>query len=103
MLRSLLNTPSAHQMIPFVMLAYGQESCYLWRDSAGNTHEVRQGEGGEQGDPLMPMLYALGQYPALQHMASQLQANERIYAFLDDIYITCTPDRVRILYDLLSQ
>ena len=28
------------------------------------THEIMQGEGGEQGDPLMPMLYALGQHQA---------------------------------------
>ena len=27
-------------------------------DDSGDTHEIRQGEGGEQGDPLMPLLWA---------------------------------------------
>ena len=28
----------------------------------GNVLEVAQGEGGEQGDPLMPVLFSLGQH-----------------------------------------
>ena len=31
----------------------------------GVTHEIHQGEGGEQGDPLMPLLFALGLHKSL--------------------------------------
>ena len=31
----------------------------------GVTKHISQGEGGEQGDPLMPMLFALGQHRSL--------------------------------------
>ena len=34
-------------------------TAHLWEDDQGETHEIMQGEGGEQGDPLMPMLHAL--------------------------------------------
>ena len=33
---------------------YSQPSSYLFDDEAGETHTVQQGEGGEQGDALMP-------------------------------------------------
>ena len=36
-------------------------------------HSIHQGEGGEQGDALMPLLFSLG------------------FAFLDDIYVLCPP------------
>ena len=43
-----------------------------------------QGEGGEQGDALMPLLFAVGQHQALEAAHRQLQNNESIFAFLDD-------------------
>ena len=52
--------------------------------------EVLQGEGGEQGDPLMPGLY---QHAALLHLYAQLRPGEGLYAFLDDVYITTAPER----------
>ena len=37
-----------------------------------------QGEGGEQGDPLMPLLFALGQYEALQAVSrGRVQDSQR--------------------------
>ena len=54
------------------------------------------------GDPLMPALFSLGQHQALQAAHAQLQAGETLYAFLDDIYVTVSPERVRPVYDLLS-
>ena len=50
----------------------------------------------------MPLLYALGQHPALVEFSRSLLLSEQVYAFLDDIYITCHPERVRFLYDTLS-
>ena len=41
-------------------------SSYLWEDSAGTVHTIRQGEGGEQGDALMPLLFAVGQHSVLE-------------------------------------
>ena len=39
---------------------------YLWEDDDGEVHKIAQGEGGEQGDPMMPLLYSLGQHRALE-------------------------------------
>ena len=52
----------------------------------GNPHDITQAEGGEQGDPLMPALFSLGQKAALQAVQQQLQPGEALYAFLDDVY-----------------
>ena len=35
--------------------------------------EIRQGEGGEQGDALMPLLFSLGQHGALKAVARGLE------------------------------
>ena len=37
----------------------------MWHDSEGNPHTRTQSEGGERGDPLMPVLHFLGQHAAL--------------------------------------
>ena len=42
-------------------------------DVEGVVHEIDQGEGGEQGDPLMPLLFSLGQHAALRAVQRQLQ------------------------------
>ena len=52
----------------------------------GVTQSIQQGEGGEQGDPLMPMLFALGQHGALEATQARLGAGEYVFAYLDDIY-----------------
>ena len=35
----------------------------------GSSHHIVQGEGGEQGDPFMPLLFCLGQHAALVAVA----------------------------------
>ena len=60
----------------------------------GVNHDICQGEGGEQGDPLMPALFALGLHQALVAVQAGLLPSERLFAFLDDIYVVCSPDRV---------
>ena len=52
--------------VPFVAMFYGTASTYLWEDDEGTTHKIVQGEGGEQGDAMMPLLFSLGQHPALE-------------------------------------
>ena len=51
----------------------------------GVTHEIHQGQGGEQGDAPMSALFKLGQHPALVAVQRHLGPNERLLAFLDDI------------------
>ena len=63
----------------------------------------KEGEGGEQGDPLMPMLFALGQYPALPAAQARLQDDERVFACLHDIHAVCRPDRVGAVFAILQQ
>ena len=71
---------------------YGSPSEYLWEDNEGTVHRIPQGEGGEQGDALMPLMFALG-HEALQAVSRQLRPNERLFAFLDDVHLTSKPDR----------
>ena len=94
-------------LIPFVRQFYGQESSYLFYDSfpAGRTMSSRpkDAEGGEQGDPLMPGLFAVAIHPALVATQTELRGGERLYAFLDDEYLTCDPERVRATFLALRQ
>ena len=84
MLRALRHTPDAANVLPFVRLFYGQPSTFLWRNDAGVVHRIVQAEGGEQGDPLMPVLFALGIAPALAALQAEMHPAERVRAFLDD-------------------
>ena len=62
MLDGLVAMENGDKLLPFVRSFYGAPSTYLWEDEMGTTHEILQGEGGEQGDPLMA--------PALQFGAT---------------------------------
>ena len=64
---------------------------------------MTQAEGGEQGDPLMPLLFSIGIQGALEEVADAMRPDEQICAFLDDVYIVCQPERVRVLFDLLAE
>ena len=85
--------------MPFVLQFHGSASSYLWEDEEGVVRRIVQAEGGEQGDPLMPALFSLGQHPALQ---AELQDGERLFAFLDDVYVVCAPPRVNAIYGILQ-
>ena len=54
MLEGLPSIEGGGSILPFVLQFYGNPSSYLWEDDEGTIHEIRQGEGREQGDPLMP-------------------------------------------------
>ena len=56
MLGALARTPTAHALF---LMSYGRQSRYLWYDDQNACHEILQGEGGEQGDALMPALFSL--------------------------------------------
>lgn len=92
-LQALHDDPQLANLLPLVRKLYTTPSTYLWTDDKGEVHEVHQGEGGEQGDPLMPALYSLGQHAALKHAATLLLPGEHLFAFLDDLYLVCRRDR----------
>ena len=103
MLRKLLSLPKARAILRFVLLFYGDPSTYFWEDDKGECHFISQGEGGEQGDVLMSLLYVLGQHDALEAVDTLLKPDEDIYGFLDDIYVICHPDRVVDIFGILQK
>ena len=68
-------------------------------DGVGAYDQVGQAEGGEQGDPLMPALLALGQHPVLTAARGALLDGESLLAYLDDIYVVRRPERARTILD----
>ena len=76
--KKLHSLPNLRSLLPLVSLLYGSESRFLWTDADGKTHTIRQSEGGEQGDPLMPALFALAQHDALVEADTKLEPGERV-------------------------
>ena len=103
MLEGLRRVPGGDQVLLFVLMFYGTPATYWWNDSKGDLHQIEQGEGGEQGDALMPLLFSLGQHQALEAVQRQLRSDERLFAFLDDIHTVTSPDRVGPVYKILQR
>ena len=72
---------------------YSSPSSYVWYDRHCEAHHVAQGEGGEQGDPLMPCLFAAALHPALTAIQQAMAPGDGCLAFLDDVYLLTTPER----------
>ena len=94
MLIALHDMPDGTSILPFVLQFYGHPSTHLWEDENGVVHEIQQGGGGEQGDPLLPALFALGQHRALIAIQESLRPTEKLMAFHDDVYVLTSPERV---------
>ena len=90
MLQKLRDTEGANALVPFVLQFYGQQSQYLWTDDEGNVHDIPQGEGCEQGDPLSPALFSLGLHDALHAAQQDLEDGDFLVAYLDDVYLCTT-------------
>ena len=54
MLEGLAALPNACALLPFVAMFYGHISEYYWTNDDAEVWSIEQGDGGEQGDPLMP-------------------------------------------------
>ena len=80
-------------LLPFTRAMYARTSTYLWWDDEGRVHDIAQAEGVEQGDPLAPGLYALGQHDSLVAASASLRPDERLAAFLDDLYVVTAGTR----------
>ena len=87
MLKKLYSLPRAKKLLPFVRLSYEDPSEFIWSDNHNEAHTIVQGDGGEQGDPLMPSLFCLGLHDVLEGIGSTLREGEYLLAYLDDIYI----------------
>ena len=55
-------------------------------------HWIWQHEGGEQGDPLMPLLFSLAIHDALVEVRRHLRDWELLFAYLDDVHVVSKPD-----------
>ena len=51
----------------------------------------------------MPLLFSLGLHKSLISVSDRLLASERIFAFLDDIYLVCHPERVEAVCEIVRQ
>ena len=98
-LDKLAADPRLEPLLPLVRMLYGSQSRFLWTDAAGTTHEILQGEGGEQGCPLMPALFALAQHEGLVAASRNLLPSERLFAFLDDLYVVTTRARANTAFE----
>ena len=103
MLEGLREMPGGASILPFVSMFYGGPSSYLWEDALGRVHTIVQGEGGEQGDALMPLLFSLEQHNALLRVQERLRTGESLMAFLDDIYVVTVPERVVEVHRTLEE
>ena len=66
-----VHNDQGEKLIPFLLQFYGHPSSHLWEDEEGTVHEIQQGEGGEQGDPLMPAVFALGPFKLCKKVCNQ--------------------------------
>ena len=83
MFRGLADMVDGEKIIPFC----NSPSIFLWEDDTGDVRRVRQGEGGEQGDPSMPLLFSAGQHRAMVAVQAELKEGERLFTFLDHIHV----------------
>ena len=82
---------------------YGTISKFLWTDAEGKRHLIEQGDGGEQGDALMPALFCLALQPALTEIQSRLPPGNFVFAYLDDIYIVCSRALVKSAFEIAKE
>ena len=68
----------------------------------GVQHTIEQHEGGEHGNPLMPLLFSLGIHNALAEVWQHLEPGECLFAYLDDVYVSSSLGRTRELYNMLE-
>ena len=75
---------------------YGRPSEYL-KTNSGTVHRIPQGEGGVQGDALMPLLFAVGQNQVLEAAHRQSQQIESIFVSCTTSTMVITPEQVGVV------
>ena len=66
--------------LPFTRNVHGRRSQNKWEMDRGEMHRILQSDGGEQGDPMMPLLHSLGQNGAPQAANNRFTRGERLFA-----------------------
>ena len=102
-LAKLHQVPGLWGLLPFVRSIYAQPTTYVWTDDSGAQHRIRQAEGGEQGDPLIPLLFSLGIHDSLCAVSEQLRPEDKLFAYLDDVHVVSPTVRIRGAYNLLEE
>eukprot|EP00973_Karenia_brevis_P050587 7023383-Karenia_brevis.AAC.1 len=51
----------------------------------------------------MPLLFSLGIHDALAKVRGEMEDDEYLFAYLDDVYAIAPPERVRDIYNLLAE
>ena len=103
MMRGLLDVEGGGAALPFVRMFFGSPSEYLWEDDEGTVHRIPQGEWGEQGDAMMPLLFAVGQHRALEATHRRMNPGEFLMAFHDDVYMAIPPARVGPMHAVVQE
>ena len=73
--------------LPFVLQFCGSASSYLWDNQEGTVHTILS--------EAIPSCL-------LFSPSASTQLLERVFAFLDDVYVVCSPPRVNAIYGLLT-
>ena len=94
MMRALLEVEGGGKVLPFVRQFYGSLQHISGKTKRETAHFIPHGVGGGTRRPPMLALFSLGQHRALEAVQTHLDPTERLFAFLDDIYVVCSPDRV---------
>ena len=89
------------QVLPFATLIYGQQSQHFWENDSGEVHIVFQGEGSEQEDAMMPLLFSLSSMPPSK-MCPAVWSLANTCSLSCDIYVVSKLGRVGRIHDLLA-
>ena len=100
--QAMLRMESGDQILPFVRMFYGSPSTCLWEDELGNSQDIPQGEGGEQGDPSCHSCSHLGCTGPSQQCGRDC-CRARRFAFLGDVYVICAPHRLFEVHRILEE
>ena len=84
------------KLLPFMRLFYSSPS-FSWEDDVGTHLIIAQGEGGEQGDPLL-LASTLHSW-----RSDRLDEGEQLVAFLDDLYALSGPDGTVDCHNILAE
>ena len=88
MVSELMEMERGDRLWPFIHEFYGRLSSYLWEDDRGVTHDIPQGEGGEQATHA---IFSLGLHKSLKSISDRLLSTKKVFVFLDDICLVCRP------------
>ena len=87
---------------PCVLQFFASPDMYLRDDDDGNTHDILQCEGRKQSDALRPAVLFICQQRAFEAVTRSVLPSERLFEFLDDIYVVCPPERAVHMYSILQ-